>query len=109
MKTKTILISLGLFAVLSFFSFKNYSGQALSKTIIISMVNGGDNEGFNILYGDGKKEIRPFTSKIKAMNTDTWIGAQQQAAVLLNEFREKGYRYVGSHTVLSPIMILEKE
>jgi len=110
MNTKTIIFSLTMLVVLSLFSFKANTSDDSPKTILISALNGsGENEGIIITYGDGKKETRPFITKIKGLNADTWVQYQLQTTIILNEFKEKGYHYVGSHKLMTETMILEKD
>src|SRR5690606_4558683 len=103
----------GLILTLGLFSFKNNSGDNNSKTILISIVETrGENDGIVITYGDGTKETRPFKTRVKPVDRDTWVELQSQTATILNEFKEKGYHFAGSHVLINTgftTMILEKD
>lgn len=108
--TKKILFVLTLTIVVGLFSFKTSSTDSSPNTILISILNGtGENAGFIITYGDGKRENRPFNTKLKTGNIETWVQLQLQAATILNEFKEKGYHFVGTHKFWLETMVLEKD
>ena len=107
MNAKTILLSLTALSLLALLSFKNFSDDGKSKTIMVSMIS---DQYFMITYGDGSVEKRKFNVELKGMNTRTWIDLQAQATSILNEMREKGYRMVGTaDLVYTQPTILEKD
>lgn len=114
MKTRIILFAGSACLALFLFSFKSLSrsGGNTGKTIMLSVLNGkSDDSGFMLTYGDGKIEKIPITSKLKVMDPTTWVGVQAQTTIILNDLRDKGYRFVGNASTVygTQVMVLEKD
>lgn len=108
MKTKTIFFGLGALIVFGIFSFKKSVSNDDASVVLIGQLYNGDNQGFVITYGDDRKEIRPFKTKWKALNSETYVQIQIQANEILTEFKKKGYHIVCSHQFTQETLILEK-
>lgn len=107
MKTKTLVASACCIAAILFFSFKSNSGDTSTKTVLIT--SNSTKGKFYLLYGDGKTEERDFKNKFKIADAESVIQNIQEMALLINEFKEKGYSYKGSHAVPLATIVLQKD
>jgi hypothetical protein len=107
MKTKAILLTGVIISLLISFSFKSTGNDEKSKTILISIIDAG----FRITYSDGTIEKLPFKTRIKVLDNSTWVEAQAQATQIINEMRERGFRFKGTATLFGGMqaMVLERD